>query len=267
MNSTGLPSSSAVDGPARVSVDQAAPLDAGGRKRMFFSMPFSRAVSRTYSRDRGAVGDRLGLGPRLEVVAQGVHVAVGTDARIAEQVPGAADRLARFEDGVGLLGAVASAGDRPRRCPTGPRPRSRHQDAQRPKPILPLQFPGDGISVARTAIAHVAGADIPKPMVVAAGMRRSRAEGEVVGESRAASVEQYETNRSTGCDKIKSATVRRRSEIPPADQSRCVISATFRAALHCKQETLVARWTRPHLKRRVFVAWGTLCMGNAKKSV
>src|SRR5437867_10111341 len=35
--------------------------------------------------------------------AKGVHVAVGPDARIAEQVPGAADRLAAFEDDVGAV--------------------------------------------------------------------------------------------------------------------------------------------------------------------
>ena len=48
--------------------------------------------------DRGAVGDRLRLAPGLEAVAERVHVAVGADARIAEEVPGAAHRRAPFED-------------------------------------------------------------------------------------------------------------------------------------------------------------------------
>ena len=56
--------------------------------------------------DRGAVGDRLGLAPRLERVAERVHVGVRADPRIAEQIPGAADALARLEDRVGLTGAI-----------------------------------------------------------------------------------------------------------------------------------------------------------------
>ena len=55
--------------------------------------------------DRGTIGDRLCFGPRLEAVAQGVHVAVGTYARITEQVPGAAKVLASFQDREASLGA------------------------------------------------------------------------------------------------------------------------------------------------------------------
>src|SRR4029077_5257607 len=51
-------------------------------------------------------GGRVLVGPRLEGVAEGVHVGVGADAGIAEEVPGAADRLARLEDRVALAGAV-----------------------------------------------------------------------------------------------------------------------------------------------------------------
>src|SRR5262249_52711881 len=50
--------------------------------------------------DRRAVGDGLRLRPRPEPVAEGVHVRVGADARVAEQVPPAAERLARLEVGV-----------------------------------------------------------------------------------------------------------------------------------------------------------------------
>src|ERR1700732_224565 len=52
------------------------------------------------------VRDRLRLGPRLERIAEREHVAVGTDARIAEQVPGAADAVAALEDDVALAGAL-----------------------------------------------------------------------------------------------------------------------------------------------------------------
>ena len=52
------------------------------------------------------VGDRLRLGPRLERIAQRIHVAVGADAGIAEQIPGAADGVAAFEDRVALARTI-----------------------------------------------------------------------------------------------------------------------------------------------------------------
>jgi hypothetical protein len=48
--------------------------------------------------DARAVGDRLRLGPRLEGITEREHVAVGADARIPEQIPGAANRVATLED-------------------------------------------------------------------------------------------------------------------------------------------------------------------------
>ena len=52
--------------------------------------------------DGGAVGDRLGLGPGAERVAEGIHVGVGAHAGVAEQIPGAAAAVARFEDEEGF---------------------------------------------------------------------------------------------------------------------------------------------------------------------
>jgi hypothetical protein len=52
--------------------------------------------------DRRAVRDRLGLGPRPEPVAEREHVRVRSHARIAEQVPGAADDVPGLEDRVRL---------------------------------------------------------------------------------------------------------------------------------------------------------------------
>src|SRR5258708_16638578 len=52
------------------------------------------------------VGDRLRLGPRLERIAEREHVAIGADAGIAKQVPGAADAVAPFEDRVALARAL-----------------------------------------------------------------------------------------------------------------------------------------------------------------
>ena len=50
--------------------------------------------------DGVAVGDRLLAVPGPERVAQRVHVRVRTDARVAEEVPGPTDGVARLEDGV-----------------------------------------------------------------------------------------------------------------------------------------------------------------------
>ena len=50
--------------------------------------------------DRVTVGDGLGTVPGPKGVAEGEHVRVRPDARVAEQVPGAADGVAGFEDGV-----------------------------------------------------------------------------------------------------------------------------------------------------------------------
>src|SRR5215469_14852770 len=56
--------------------------------------------------DGGAVGDGVRGGPWAERVTEGVHVGVGADAGVAEEVPGAADRAASFEDNVGLAGTL-----------------------------------------------------------------------------------------------------------------------------------------------------------------
>ena len=56
--------------------------------------------------DRRPIGDRLRVLPRPERVAERVHVRVRADARVAEQVPGPADRIAGLEDRVGLAGAA-----------------------------------------------------------------------------------------------------------------------------------------------------------------
>src|SRR5919201_1317071 len=50
------------------------------------------------AQNRRAVGDRLRLRPRPEGVAEGEHVRVRPDPRIAEEVPRSAQVLARLED-------------------------------------------------------------------------------------------------------------------------------------------------------------------------
>src|SRR5262245_23851073 len=52
------------------------------------------------------VRDRLRLGPRLEGIAEREHVAVGADAGIAKQIPGAADAVAPLQDDVALARAL-----------------------------------------------------------------------------------------------------------------------------------------------------------------
>ena len=56
--------------------------------------------------DRGPVGDRLLRRPGLEAVAERVHVGVRADPRVAEEVPGAAEVLARLEDRVAAARAA-----------------------------------------------------------------------------------------------------------------------------------------------------------------
>src|ERR1700721_4784503 len=51
------------------------------------------------------VGDRLRLGPRLERIAEREHVAVGADAGITKQIPGAADTVATFKNNEALVRA------------------------------------------------------------------------------------------------------------------------------------------------------------------
>src|SRR5207247_1028868 len=56
--------------------------------------------------DRWAVGDRLRVRPRPERIAERVHVRVRANARVTEEVPRPAERLATFEDRVRLRRAV-----------------------------------------------------------------------------------------------------------------------------------------------------------------
>ena len=53
--------------------------------------------------DRRPVGQHLQLLPRPELVAEGEHVRIGADARVAEQVPGAAEALAALQHREGLV--------------------------------------------------------------------------------------------------------------------------------------------------------------------
>src|SRR5688500_2783630 len=54
----------------------------------------------------GPVGDCLRLTPGAEAVAERVHVRVGADARITEQVPGASHRAAPLENHKTFLRAL-----------------------------------------------------------------------------------------------------------------------------------------------------------------
>src|SRR5215211_3768131 len=56
--------------------------------------------------DVGTIGNCLGITPRSEAIAERVHVGVGADAGIAKEIPRAADRIATFEYGEALVGAV-----------------------------------------------------------------------------------------------------------------------------------------------------------------
>ena len=53
--------------------------------------------------DRGRAGDRLVVLPGLELIAEGVQVRIGADARVAEQVPRTTRRAAGLQDRERLL--------------------------------------------------------------------------------------------------------------------------------------------------------------------
>lgn len=59
------------------------------------------------AQDRRRIGDRTILEPGLERVAERVQVRVRAHAGIAEQIPGAAERVACLEDQVALFGLPA----------------------------------------------------------------------------------------------------------------------------------------------------------------
>ena len=55
---------------------------------------------------RGTIGDGLGVAPWAKAIAERVHVGVGANAGIAEEIPGATDRVTPFEYDEALIGAV-----------------------------------------------------------------------------------------------------------------------------------------------------------------
>ena len=80
-------------------------------------MPYSAGRLAQVVQDRVGAGDGLLVLPRLELVAEGVQVGIGANAGVAEQIPGAAGGVARFEDRERLVGLLG--GERVRRPDTG----------------------------------------------------------------------------------------------------------------------------------------------------
>src|SRR5262249_34997553 len=80
--------------------------------------------------DRRPLADRLRMLPRLECVAHGVHVAVGADARILEQLPGAAHARLGLENGEGL---ARQPGPQVARCADAGEPGTDNNDV---KPLV-----------------------------------------------------------------------------------------------------------------------------------
>ena len=92
------------DGPARIRRRPRGALDAMMIANVLLDAVLGRGLPHIVQ-DARPVGDRLRLGPRLERIAEREHVAVGADAGIAKQIPGAADAIAALEDDVALAGA------------------------------------------------------------------------------------------------------------------------------------------------------------------
>ena len=95
-----------LDGPARVRRRPRRALDAMTEADVLLDAVLGCCLAHVVQ-DLRPIGDRLRIGPRLEGIAEREHVAVGADAGIAEQVPGAADTVAAFEDDVALARALA----------------------------------------------------------------------------------------------------------------------------------------------------------------
>ena len=92
-------------GPARVRRRPRRALDAMVEADLLVDAVVARGLAHVVQNPR-PVGDRLRLGPRPERIAERIHVAVGANARIAEQVPRAADAVAALQDHVALAGAI-----------------------------------------------------------------------------------------------------------------------------------------------------------------
>ena len=105
-----------LDQLATVALDLDAPLRIGRRPRgaahamavadLAVDAVLVRRIAQVLQ-DRRSVGDRLLAGPRPERVAQRVHVRIGSDPRVAKQIPGPAERLPAFEDRDAALRAQA----------------------------------------------------------------------------------------------------------------------------------------------------------------
>ena len=73
-------------------------------------------------------GDGIGQPPRLEAIPERVHVRIGANAGIAEQIPGAAHAVAAFEHDIAHAGA--SLGEVAARADSG-KPRADDRDIER----------------------------------------------------------------------------------------------------------------------------------------
>src|SRR5690554_1447287 len=71
---------------------------------VLFDIVFLRGF-RHITLDGCAIGQHLAAGPGSEVITEGEHVGIRTDAGIAEQVPGTAHGLTALQNGKALAGA------------------------------------------------------------------------------------------------------------------------------------------------------------------
>src|SRR5439155_26836963 len=88
-----------LDGPPWLLRRPRRPLDAVAEQNLASDSMLVRRLA-NIREDRPPVGDGFGALPRLEGVSQGKHVGVRPDAGIAEEVPRAADVVARLENGI-----------------------------------------------------------------------------------------------------------------------------------------------------------------------
>jgi hypothetical protein len=93
-----------LDGPARILRRPRRARHAVGKTDVLLDAVVLRGLANVVQ-DCRTRGNGLVVGPRLERIAEREHVRIRADAGIAEQIPGAADRCAPFQDRVALVRA------------------------------------------------------------------------------------------------------------------------------------------------------------------
>ena len=180
------------------------------------STSYSRAVSRRYSRIRSPEPRASSSVQGLKRVAHRVHVGVGADAGVAEEVPGAAADRARLQHGVRRARAACGSGGRPHRSRRARRRRRGRRRASRSVVLLVVGRSRD-LAHASTAAPEASRASTSAIPHAASASRVSWPASRAAGSSRVG-VGAREARRRRGLGHARRA--RRRCRGPPGAGAR-----------------------------------------------